>query len=147
VPERIEKGCPQQNGRHERMHRTLKEESVDVRARNIKEQQKRFDWFRYDYNENRPHESLNQQPPAKYYEKSSRTYIEKPVAPEYDNGFIVRRVCSGGDIKLYGNRYYLTELLYGQDVGLKQKDDGLLTIYYYFLPIGTIDLRKKKVIK
>ena len=73
--------------------------------------------------------------------------MEKPVPPEYDYSFIVRRVCSGGDIKLYGRRYYLTELLYGQDVGLKETADGQLTIYYSFLPIGTIDLRKNKVIK
>jgi len=147
IPERIDKGCPQQNGRHERMHRTLKEEAIDSNTLNMKEQQKRFDWFRLDYNHYRPHESLNQKPPADYYQKSDRAYIEKPVMPEYDYSFIVRRICSGGDIKLYGHRYYLTELLFGQDVGLKETADGQLTIYYSFLPIGTIDLRKNKVIK
>jgi len=147
VPERIDKGCPQQNSRHERMHRTLKDEAVDTKASNMKEQQKRFDWFRFDYNHYRPHESLNQKPPADYYKKSEREYIEKPVLPDYDHSFIVRRVCSGGDIKLNGHRYYLTELLFGQDVGLKEEADGQLTIYYSFLPIGTIDLRKNKVIR
>lgn len=147
IPERIDKGCPQQNGRHERMHRTLKAEAVDSKTPNIKEQQKRFDWFRFDYNHYRPHESLNQKPPAEYYQKSDRKYIEKPVLPDYDPGFIVRRVCSGGDIKLYGHRYYLTELLFGQDVGLKETADGQLTIYYSFLPLGTIDLRKNKVLR
>lgn len=147
VPERIDKGCPQQNGRHERMHRTLKAEAIDSKVPHIKEQQKRFDWFCFDYNHNRPHESLNQEPPAKHYQKSNRIYIEKPIRPEYDHGFIVRRVCSGGDIKLYGCRYYLTELLFGQDVGLKETADGLLTIYYSFQPIGTIDLRTNKVVK
>lgn len=147
VPERIDKGCPQQNGRHERLHRTLKAEAIDSKALDIKEQQKQFDWFCFDYNHNRPHESLNQEPPVKHYQKSNRIYIEKPIRPEYDHGFIIRRVCSGGDIKLYGSRYYLTELLFGQDVGLKETSDGILTIYYSFLPIGTIDLRKEKVAK
>ena len=147
IPERIDKGRPQQNSRHERMHRTLKAEAIGLKALNIKEQQKRFDWFCFDYNHNRPHESLNQEPPAKHYQKSNRIYVEKPIRPEYDHGFIIRRVCSGGDIKLYGRRYYLTELLFGQDVGLKETADGLLTIYYSFQSIGTIDLRKNKVIK
>lgn len=147
VPERIDKGCPQQNGRHERMHRTLKEETLYPVSRNMKEQQKRFDWFRFDYNHYRPHESLNQEPPAKHYQNSNRVYVEKPSLPAYDRDFTVRRVCSGGDIKLYGHRYYLTELLFGQDVGLKEIADGQLAIYYSFHPIGTIDLRKNKVIK
>ena len=147
VPERIDKGCPEQNGRHERMHRTLKAEAIGSKALNMKEQQKRFDWFCFDYNNDRPHESLNQEPPAKHYQKSDRIYVEKPVCPEYDHNLIVRRVCSGGDIKLYGRRYYLTELLFGQDVGLKETNDGELTIYYSFHPIGKIDLRKNKVIK
>ena len=146
APERIDKGCPEQNGRHERMHRTLKAEAIN-QALNMKEQQKQFDWFRFDYNYNRPHESLNQKPPADYYNKSEREYIEKPVLPGYDHSFIVRRVCSGGDIKLNGHRYYLTELLFGQDVGLKETADGQLTIYYSFQPIGAIDLRKNKVLK
>jgi putative transposase len=147
APERIEKGCPEQNGRHERMHRTLKAEAISSKALNMKEQQTRFDWFCFDYNHNRPHESLGQKPPTDYYHKSEREYIEKPVLPNYDHSFIVRRVCSGGDIKLYGHRYYLTELLYGQDVGLKETADGQLTVYYSFQPIGTIDLRKNKVLK
>ena len=147
IPERIDKGCPQQNGRHERMHRTLKAEAIDSKALNIKEQQKRFDWFCLDYNYHRPHESLNQEPPAKYYQKSNTIYVEKPVLPDYDYSYVVRRVCSGGDIKLYGHRYYLTELLFGQDVGLKETADGQLTVYYSFHPIGTIDLRKNKIIR
>ena len=147
VPERIDKGCPQQNSRHERMHRTLKDEAIDPKANNMKEQQKQFDWFRFDYNHYRPHESLNQEPPTKHYKKSNRMYIEKLAPPEYDYSFIVRRVCSGGDIKLNGQRYYLTELLFGQDVGLKETTDGQLTIYYSFFPLGTIDLRKNKVIR
>ena len=66
MPERIKKGNPQQNGRHERMHRTLKNEALDNVAKNINEQQKCFDLFRFEYNNHRPHEALGQQPPAKH---------------------------------------------------------------------------------
>ena len=147
IPERIAKGCPQQNGRHERMHRTLKEEVLDVKSKNMKEQQKRFDWFRFDYNEYRPHEALGQQAPTKHYGKSSRPYIEKPVTPEYDVNYKVRQVKRGGEIKFKNKAYYLTGLLHGQPVGLKEVGDSLWSIYYSFMALGTLDLRKNKVIK
>jgi len=146
-PERIEKGCPQQNGRHERMHRTLKYEALDPIAPNMKEQQKQFDIFRIEYNNYRPHEALNQELPVRHYYKSPRPYVEKPAEPEYDHSYIVRRIRSNGEIKLRGMMYYLTKLLHGQPIGLKEAADGLMTIYYNFYPIGRIDLRKNKVIK
>ena len=147
IPERIEKGSPQQNGRHERMHRTLKLESLDPIAINMKEQQKQFELFRIDYNNHRPHEALNQESPVKYYEQSSRPYVEKPVEPEYDYSYIVRRVRSNGEIKLNGKMCFLTELLAGQPVGLKELDGGIMSIDYGFYPLGLIDLKKNKVIK
>lgn len=147
IPERIDKGCPQQNGRHERMHRTLKYEILDNVGRNMKQQQKAFDRFRVDYNDYRPHESLGQDVPRNYYRKSKRNYVEKPPVPEYDYGFLVRHVRSSGDIKVNGSAYFLTELLAGEPVGLKEFDDGKLKVYYSFYPIGIIDLKKKKVIK
>lgn len=147
VPERIAKGSPQQNGRHERMHRTLKAEALDPIERTMKKQQEQFNIFRTDYNNYRPHESLNQQPPARYYQNSARPYVERPAEPEYDYSHIVRRVRSNGEIKLDGNMYYLTELLQGQPIGLKEVDDGLFAINYSFYPIGYINLRKNKVIK
>lgn len=147
TPERIKKGCPQQNGRHERMHRTLKYEALDPIAHTMKEQQKQFDLFRIEYNNDRPHESLDQHPPTRYYRKSTRPYVEKPVEPEYDYSYTVRRVRSSGDIKLHGKMYFLTELLHGQPIGLKEVDDGLMAIYYSFYQLGLIDLKKNKVIK
>lgn len=147
IPERIEKGCPQQNGRHERMHRTLKAEALDPIAMNMKEQQKQFDLFRIDYNNCRPHEALDQQPPVKYYTKSTKSYVEKPVEPEYDYSYIVRRVRSSGDIKFHNKAYFITELLAGQFIGLKIVDNDFVSIYYSFYPLGVIDLKKNKVIK
>src|ERR1700689_478769 len=73
-PERIEPGKPQQNGRHERMHRTLKQATASPPAKNRRRQQERFDEFRREYNEERPHESLGQTTPASHYQPSAREY-------------------------------------------------------------------------
>jgi transposase InsO family protein len=147
TPERIEKGCPQQNGRHERMHRTLKAESLDPISSNMKEQQKRFDWFRYDYNNNRPHESLNNEPPIKHYCKSNRTYVKKIQPPYYDYDVTVRKVKQSGEIKFKGNIYQLSHVIAKQAVGLKAIDDGIYGIYYYHYPLAKIDITKNKLIK
>ena len=147
APERIDKGAPQQNGRHERMHRTLKLEAIDTMALNMKEQQERFNSFLYDYNNYRPHESLNNEPPVTYYKKSTRPYTEKPPTIDYDLDYTVRSVRHNGYFRFKGNLYYLTDLLHKERVGLKKFADGQWRIYYSFCPIGILDLRKNKVLK
>jgi len=147
VPERIEKGCPQQNGRHERMHRTLKEEALDPVALNIKEQQKQFDLFRIEYNQYRPHEALNQQMPINYYQKSLKPYVEKPSNPYYDYSFIVRYVRHNGEIKFKGNRFFVSELLRSQPIGLKQISDHQWRLYFSFYPIGILDIKKNNIVQ
>lgn len=147
IPERIKKGCPQENGRHERMHRTLKSDALDEVARNLKEQQKQFDIFRHDFNNDRPHESLNDQTPSDYYKKSQRPYVERPHPPEYGYDHIVRQVRQSGDIKFQGRMFYLTESLAGLPVGLKEIADGLWQIQFSFYLIGSVDLRKNKIIR
>mgnify|MGYP001591696305 CR=1 FL=1 len=147
IPERIKKGCPQENGRHERMHRTLKSDALDEVARNLKEQQERFDVFRQDYNNERPHESLNDQTPSDCYKKSNRSYVERPHPPEYGYDTIVRQVRHDGEIKFMGRMFYITELLTGQPVGLKEIADGLWQLQYSFYILGSVDLRKNKIIR
>ena len=147
IPERIKKGCPQENGRHERMHRTLKRDALDPIAGNIKAQQKAFDVYRYDYNHDRPHESLNDQTPSDYYKKSNRPYVERPHLPEYDHDHLVRKVHHSGEIKFMGRMFLITNLLAGQPVGLKEIDDGLWQLQFSFYALGSIDLRKNKVIR
>jgi len=147
IPERIDKGCPEQNGRHERMHRTLKDETLQPISRNMKEQQKRFDLFRFDYNNYRPHESLGQDVPNDHYKCSKRPYVEKTMMPDYDLDYIVRHVRSNGEIKFKGQLYYLAELLTGHPIGLKEEADGQWQIYYSFQPIGILDLRKNKILR
>lgn len=147
APERIDKGCPQQNGRHERMHRTLKLEAMDTIALNMKEQQKQFNSFVHDYNNYRPHESLNNEPPVTYYKRSTRPYVEKPPTIDYDLNYTVRSVRYNGYFRFNGNLYYLTDLLHKERVGLKEFADGQWMIYYSFCPIGILDLHKNKVLK
>jgi len=147
IPERIKKGCPQENGRHERMHRTLKSDALDPVARNLKEQQKQFDIFQHDYNNDRPHEALNDQVPSDYYKRSDRPYVEHPHPPEYGYDYKVRHVRQSGDIKFNGQMFFLTESLVGQPVGLKEIADGLWQLQYSFYVLGSVDLRKNKIIR
>jgi len=145
IPERIEKGCPQQNGRHERMHKTLKYETLDLVAKNMKEQQECFDRFQIDYNYYRPHEALDQKTPSDFYQKSSKNYVEKLRKPTYDYDFTVRQVRNNGEIQFNGKYYFLTNLLDDQPVGLKQIDEDSWDIYYSFFPIASLNLRKNKI--
>lgn len=144
-PERIEPGKPQQNGRHERMHRTLKAETAKPAAGSLRRQQVRFDKFIREYNEERPHEALGQRPPADLYEPSGRKYPRKVTGPQYDEGVRVRRVRHGGEIKLEGHMYYLSELLSGEYVGLRLVGDGYIEVRFGFCPIGYIDLHLKVI--
>jgi transposase InsO family protein len=146
IPERIEKGCPQENGRHERMHRTLKSEALDPMGRNFKDQQNKFDIFQHDYNNNRPHESLNDQTPSDYYKRSNRPYVERQHAVEYGYEYAVRSVRNKGEIKFMGREFFISELLIGQSVGLKEADDGLWQLQYGFYVLGSVDLRRNRVI-
>src|SRR3989338_2454394 len=147
IPERIAKGCPQENGRHERMHRTLKSDALDPIARNLKEQQKAFDIYRYDFNYDRPHESLNDQTPNDYYKKSNRPYVEHPHPPAYGHDYLVRHVRQSGDIKFMGRMFFITEALAGLPVGLKEIADGLWQLQFSFYIFGSVDLRKNKIIR
>jgi putative transposase len=147
IPERIGKGCPQENGRHERMHRTLKSDALNPVAGNLKDQQKAFDIYRHDYNNDRPHESLNDQTPSDYYKKSDRPYVESPHPPDYGHDYLVRHVRQNGEIKLMGRMFYLTELLAGLPVGLREIEDDLLQLQFSFYALGSIDLRKNKIIR
>lgn len=146
IPERIEKGCPQQNGRHERMHRTLKAETTQPAGANLKEQQKRFDLFRLDYNTQRPHEALNQDVPANYYQHSVRPFIDRPRPLAYDYGYTVRSVYPSGEIMFKGFTYYFAQLLAGQPLGFKEVADDLWHVYFSFLPVAILDVAKHRLL-
>jgi transposase InsO family protein len=139
VPERIEPGRPQQNGRHERMHLTLKQETASPPAQTLGQQQRRFDAFRMTFNEERPHEALGQTPPAQHYDPPPRPYSGRLREPDYADDQTVRRVRSNGQIKWRGEHLFLSETLTGEPVGLSEIDDGLFEVHYGPISLGTID--------
>jgi putative transposase len=118
--ERIEPGKPQQNGRHERMHRTLKAETVVPPAANLRLQQHRFERFRDEYNHERPHEALDGRPPGHVYSPSSRPYLSKLPVVEYPGHFEVRVVRTDGTIRWRGDNLYVSEALVSEPVGLEE---------------------------
>ncbi len=141
LPERIEPGKPQQNGRHERMHRTLKQAAVKPPEKDWREQQKRFDHFVYDYNYERPHEALEQKPPASRYQASSREYTDTPGDPTYPDYFEVRPVQKNGTLNCKGHMIYVAEVLKGHRVGLCEIADGVWEIYFGPVLLGSYDER------
>ena len=124
APHYIRPAAPQENGRHERMHRTLKKETSRPPAADAREQQARFDAFRRYYNEERPHEALGQAAPARLYTPSPRPMPSKVDDPWYDADHEVRRVRSAGEIKWRGEMVFIGEALVGELVGLAELDNG-----------------------
>ena len=142
VPERIEAGHPEQNGRHERMHGTLKQ---DLRpAQDWRGQQRELDRFRYDYNEVRPHEALGMQTPASVYEPSPRPYPERLPEVEYPDTMPVRTVKSHGHFRWKKHDVFLSEVLWGERVGLLPFDDGCYTVYFAHVPVALFEERTRK---
>lgn len=138
-PERIDTGHPEQNGRHERMHRTLKESAISPPRHNLAEQQRAFERFTKEFNHERPHEALGQKTPGSVYRRSPREYPAKIPSVEYAGDLIIRQVRHNGDIKWRGRRIYISEALAGEAIGLKQMDNYYWEVYFSFLPLGILD--------
>lgn len=146
-PERIEPGCPEQNGRHERMHRTLKDCTANPPESNLEKQQEAFNFFMEEYNEERPHEALGQNPPASVYRPSLRPYPMKLRKVEYDSNVVVRYVTNRGCIKWKGELIFLAEPLYSEYVALKQVDNHRWEVRFSFYLLGFLDEVMGKIIK
>jgi transposase InsO family protein len=146
IPERIEVGEPQQNGRHERMHRTLKEEAVAPPRDNITQQQRVFNRFTSEFNNERPHEALGQRTPASLYSPSAREFPAKIHPVEYNTNTVVRHIHTNGCMKWKGSIIYIAENLIGEDIGLRQISDHEWEMRYSFHYLGIFDELKKKVI-
>jgi putative transposase len=114
VPERIEPGHPEQNGRHERMHRSLKEATCKPPRENMGAQQQAFDIFRLENNNERPNEAIGMKTPASLYHPSHRLFPNKPPPVEYDSWLAVRRVMNSGCIKWRGDFIYISQALAGE---------------------------------
>ncbi len=137
-PLRITPGEPQQNGVHERMHRTLKAETTKPAASNLVEQQRVFDHFRAEFNDERPHEALDLKPPTKVYTVSRRTMPEKPREPEYGDGE-VRRCDNAGRVMLRGLRVELGSVLANAHVVLRTVADGREELRYGPVLLAWVD--------
>lgn len=141
MPERIRPGCPQQNGRHERMHRTLKHEATAPAAASLRAQQRTFDRFVTEYNEERPHEALQQRPPSAVHRASARAYPRRLPRIEYPDSYTVRQVRCNGEIKWQGHLIYLSQALPGEPVGFHQIDEHTWRVYFGMLQLGLLDTR------
>ncbi|QKQ28324.1 IS481 family transposase [Candidatus Reidiella endopervernicosa] len=144
VPERIEPGKPQQNGRHERMHRTMKRATTRPASASFAAQQRQFEAFRREYNEQRPHEGLGQTTPSSHYVRSVREYPSRLPQPIYPDYFDIKQVHSCGVIAAHGGQVYVSHLLTGEQVGIEEIDDGKWEIYFGPIRLGSYDLRDKQ---
>jgi transposase InsO family protein len=138
-PERIEPGKPQQNGRHERMHRTLKQATATPAATNRRRQQECFDSFRQEYNDERPHEALGQVPPASVYLASGRSYPARLVEPEYPGEWESRRVSPGGQFRWRSANVFAAHALEGERIGLEPLESGDRRVWFSFHELGVLD--------
>lgn len=141
----IQPGHPEQNGRHERYHRTLKEETALPPAADLLAQQRAFDRFRQEYNHERPHQQLEGKTPAEVYRHSPRSYPSRLARVEYPGHYEVRRVSSDGYIKLYANRIFLSQVLQHENVGLEEIEDGIWSIYLCEVLLGRWNQRDGKI--
>jgi len=145
VAERIQPAHPEQNGRHERMHGTLQQETMRTMAVNRRAQQRRFDQFRREYNQERPHEALAMQTPASCYRVSPRQFPARLRQPEYGSSMRVRRVHLRGQFSWKHQDVFLSETLIGERIGLEPIDDRWFTIYFAEFPLGRFDSRTRTV--
>ena len=143
VPERIAPGRPDQNGSHEQFHAVLKADTARPPAPNRRAQQRRFDRFRREYNEQRPHEALQQRPPAAVYTASRRRLPARLPPLEYPGHLEVRRVSSSGCIGWRNAQPFLSETLAGEWVALEEVDDGLWTLYFATIALARFDERQR----
>jgi putative transposase len=143
VPERIEPGQPQQNGRHERMHKTLKQETANPPSASLVEQQRVFDRFRHVFNDDRPHEALGQKPPASRYCTSLRVLPDKPRSPVYSDSMKVRRVDSSGRLTFFGH-HPLSMCLAKEPVGLEPIDEDTWELFYGPVLLAELHVRNKQ---
>jgi len=142
-PRYIPPSSPQDNGRHERMHRTLKDDTARPPAATLEEQQARFDAFRRHYNEERPHEALGQTPPGRHWRPPTRQLPQRLDEPWYDPDHQVRRVRPPGTIKWRGEQVFVGEALAGELVGLAELEGGGHIVRFCERDLGVIsrDLR------
>jgi putative transposase len=144
ILERTDPGHPEQNGAHERMHRTLKDETTRPPEHSMALQQVRSDLFRREYNELRPHESLKQTTPASHYTSSLRTMPALASDPTYPETFKRLRVSPVGQVELTGKRIWIHAMLKRELIGLQPLAPGHWAVFFGTVALGVIDLSAPK---
>jgi putative transposase len=142
---RTRPGSPQDNGLHERMHRTLKEETALPPAANLAAQQRRFKRFLREYNHERPHRALDGRTPASCYATSSRPMPDRIPTIEYEAHLTIRSVRTNGTIKWKGNHLFVSEVLTGERVGLEETDYGIWSLYFGPSLLGILDEHEGRI--
>jgi putative transposase len=144
-PELIEPGHPEQNGRHERMHRTLKRDVLRPPAATRRAQQRAFDRFQATFNEERPHEALGQQTPASCYTASPRPYPARLAPLEYPAQCEVRRVSRNGGVRWHDHWVNVSHVLQEQYIAFDEIDDGLWHVYFGDVLLGRFHERLLRI--
>jgi transposase InsO family protein len=144
TPERIRPGQPQENGAHERMHKTMKQETANPPRANLIDQQRAFDRFLREYNEIRPHEALGMETPADFYVASSRPFPRKLPEVEYVTGSTIRLVTTNGTIKFKDKRIYLSNALIDERVRIDESN-GSWDVWYGPVLLGELDLKREMI--
>lgn len=145
-PVLIQPGRPDQNGRHERFHETLKAETAKPPRPSIRAQQRAFDRFQEEYNSERPHESLGMRTPDEVYEPSERTDIDDESDFVYAEGLEVRRVRKDGSIKWERGYVLVGEAIAGELVGIEPVDDARSDVWLGDLRIGALNERMRTIV-
>jgi transposase InsO family protein len=144
-PELNEPSHPEQNGRHERMHRTLKAETMRPPAANLRAQQRLFDRFRAEYNDERPHEALGQRTPVEVYRRSPRPMPEKIAPIEYPSHFEVRLVSRNGGVRWDHGWVNVSHVLAEERVGFEEVDDGIWSVHFGPVLLGRFHERDLRI--
>lgn len=145
-PELIAPGHPEQNGGHERMHKTLKVELLDTVGRNGQDQQQRFDAWRRTFNTIRPHEAIGMHCPAEWYTPSPRRYRKRLTPYTYPARYKIRRIKRNGEMRWQGRKVYVSETLGKQQVGLKPVTPTAYELYFRTKKLGMITTDDTKVL-
>lgn len=143
--QRIRPASPQENGAHERMHKTLKAEAIRPPKKNCRAQQLAFNRFRAEFNHERPHKALAGDPPAKRYSASRREFPDRLPPIEYPGHFIVKRVTNAGTFRLKHKLLFLAHPLKQLHIGLEETEDGIWSIYFMNVLLGRVDEREMKI--
>jgi len=137
--ERIAPGHPEQNGRHERMHQTLKQETADPPAANLRQQQQKFVRFQREYNLERPHEALGYQTPGSWYVASTRPYPSRLPELEHPRGAVLRKIAANGLMGWANHRVFVSKVLGGEYVALLPVEEDFWEVYFGSLLLGWFD--------